>query len=272
MRIKLLAVAAALHLSFVAFSEEEVIPLPMEPGDDGAVQIPVRVPTAEETSQACKKFEGSFIGYYGRVFRVEKCKKRSIDDSDAVYRITMGKNKIVEVPAEIVAALPDGLPLIDQNPSKGERTCKQLAGNYLTHNFSDMYYLDGCQLFGFPDYETYVDHRKRNNKLRLEVISISYLELRKSGKIKVVPSIMDAETARMTDRAAPIEVIPIDVACKGLNDQYVTFYSLMYKVEKCKKRPIDPERALSKFSGRMKLKELSSEQWISIPDGEPLKL
>jgi hypothetical protein len=256
--------------AFNAVADEEIIPMPMDAADRGEVEAVIPVPTKAETDAACKKYEAKFIGYYGRVFRVEKCKKRPVDDPDALYQVTRRKNLIIGVEAEVIRALPDGEPLIELSVAQPVRTCKELNGHYLTHNFSDLYFLKNCQLIEFPDYETYIEHRKTQKDQRSEFISLTAVELRKLGKAVIVPSVMDSKEMRMSDPMQAASIIPIDVACKGLNEKFVSFYSLMYKVEKCRKRQVDPERALIKFSGKIQLKELTAEQWISLPDGEPL--
>jgi hypothetical protein len=255
-----------------ALADEEIIPMPMDAADRGEVEAVIPVPTKSETDAACKKYESKFIGYYGRVFRVEKCKKRPIEDSDAIYQVTRRKNLIIGVDADVVRALPDGEPLVELTSAQPVRTCKELSGQYLTHNFSDLYYMKNCQLIEFPDYETYIEHRKSQKNQRSEFVSVTAEELRKLGKVVIVPSVMDAKDQRMSDPMEAANIIPIDVACKGLNEKYVSFYSLMYKIEKCRKRQVDPEKTLIKFSGKIQLKELTPEQWISLPDGEPLNM
>ncbi|MEI6398419.1 MAG: hypothetical protein WCO71_06595 [Pseudomonadota bacterium] len=67
-----------------------------------------------------------------------------------------------------------------------------------------------------------------------------------------------------------MDIIPIDEACKGVDGKIVTFYSRMYKIEKCRKREIDAESfTMHGGAGSSKLTELKPEQWISMPDGKP---
>ena len=61
---------------------------------------------------------------------------------------------------------------------------------------------------------------------------------------------------------AKVDTIPLDEACSGLEGRYVSYYSRVYKIYKCHKRPVDPVQ----FSRKVMKKptELSSEQWLSL--------
>ena len=88
-----------------------------------------------------------------------------------------------------------------------------------------------------------------------------------------MPSIIMKEYIELNAKARDVDIIPIDEACKGLKDQYVAYYSKIYKIENCHKRLAEASVISKKLlsSKRDKIVELSSEQWISLPDGPPLK-
>jgi hypothetical protein len=85
-----------------------------------------------------------------------------------------------------------------------------------------------------------------------------------------ISSIIDKDFAKLLDGSAGVDIIPVDEACKGVDGKIVTFYSRMYKIEKCRKREIDAESfTMHRKLGDVKLIELKPEQWISMPDGKP---
>ena len=81
-----------------------------------------------------------------------------------------------------------------------------------------------------------------------------------------ISSIIDKDFAKLLDGSAGVDIIPVDEACKGVDGKIVTFYSRMYKIEKCRKREIDAESfTMHRKLGDVKLIELKPEQWISMP-------
>jgi len=241
---------------FTAQAEEEVIPYPVEspePLPEG--QLFPDPPEADKRA-ACKKYEGTFIGYYGKVYKVENCKRRWIP--------------IVEVEGRFVAAIPEGRPFQNMAELNAARTCKQLDKMYVTNNFLDIYYVEDCKLFSFPDYETYIDHRKMTKNLSSEVSSISNRELRSLGKAKEVRSVVDEKGEKLEAVTKGIDIIPAKIACKGLDGLWVSFVSRTYRIENCRKREIDPERLLRLSKGKVKLQEITAQQWLSIPDGKAM--
>ena len=57
-----------------------------------------------------------------------------------------------------------------------------------------------------------------------------------------------------------------------MDGKIVTFYSRMYKIEKCRKREINAEKyTMGRRVNDAKLIELRPEQWVSMPDGKPFE-
>ena len=107
--------------------------------------------------------------------------------------------------------------------------------------------------------------KKSENLLELDLLK--YPDL-KEGEVYL--SVVDQDKTIIdhikNDRT---DVIPIKQACKGLNGSFVSYVDKIYKIENCRKREIDPEYFVSKYKN-IKLKEISSNQWVSLPDGKPL--
>ena len=85
-------------------------------------------------------------------------------------------------------------------------------------------------------------------------------------------SVVDDMFAKLLTGSAGVEIIPVDEACEGVNNMVVSYYSRLYRIERCRKREIISPELFMKKAGRnlAKLKEMSSEQWLSLPDGEPM--
>src|SRR6185436_6773833 len=109
--------------------------------------------------------------------------------------------------------------------------------------------------------------RKKKNQEILELPEEEFLALPVGTEFQ---SSLNDEYKKMLVQEKNVDILPIDEACKGLNGSYVSYYSKIYKIEGCRKREVDAERFLVRFPN-YKLRERSSEQWVSIPTGKPVK-
>ena len=67
----------------------------------------------------------------------------------------------------------------------------------------------------------------------------------------------------------------MDEACHGVDGRVVSYYSRLYRIERCRKREItDTEEFLRRLGNieRKEILELRSEQWLSLPDGAPIQI
>ncbi|SMF32642.1 hypothetical protein [Pseudobacteriovorax antillogorgiicola] len=219
--------------------------------------------TPEQIKAECRKYRNRFIGYYGKVYKIEDCKRRELDSSQ-VKSLMKRRVDVREVESETVAMIPPGEPF---EAAESNRSCTQLNGRYLLSVGGDMYFVEACKKRLFPDWETYVDHsKKRRSKKVYELSEQEFAKLQSGAEI---PSVLDREFREQEVLEAESDVIPLQEACAGINGQYVSYYSKVYKIERCRKREVsDPSKLLRKR--KVKLRELSSEQWISLPEGESI--
>lgn len=221
----------------------------------------------QEIKKECGSYEGKYIGYYGHVFRVEKCQRRKVTSQIDVKRITLN-HKVIAVNGRTIAMLPMGKEL--KTIAKA-RSCQELEKKYVIYAATDIYYVVACRRLKFPDYETYVAHRKKNNNqnVLLDINQEEYLKLKKGRDI---PSILPKVFAKLMAKGEDIDIIPISEACEGINGRTVVFYSKIYKVVDCHKREI-PNGAeyLKSKDSKFQVIELTSEQWVSLPDGPPIE-
>ncbi len=228
--------------------------------------------SSKEKKAECKKYEGKYIGYYGRVFKVQSCLRREIVRSDAIGALTAKGLTIIPVEGDTIIKLDPGRDLSLRHLTN-ERGCKQLEGQYVVTGASDIYFIEGCKKRLFPDWETYLEHKKKRKQVKKEILELSEFEFNRIPTSQPFESILDEEYKRLLGAYKMMEIIPLDEACKGIDGRFVTYYSKIYKIERCYKREV-----VGSIKEVMKLptngfKELSSEQWLSLPNGKtyPLK-
>jgi hypothetical protein len=230
--------------------------------------------TRGEIQAICKKYEGHLIAYYGDVYKVEKCLRRPIINNKTVYGMQRSGQKVLDVSGDVVAALEEGDALDFAETKAQARTCKQLEGKYVTFSNVDVYFVERCTRRMFPDWETYIRHREKRGDKKGEILSLSWIEFDQLKSGDDIPSVVDDMFKRLLTGEAGVEVIPIDEACQGVDGKVVSYYQRLYKIERCRKREIlDPELYLKRLGlGKsVKITELNSEQWLSLPDGKPIE-
>lgn len=236
-------------------------------------QVGVRkVFSSAEVGRYCAKYAGQLIAYYGDVFQVEKCTRRRIENSKTLARMITKGAKVHDVDGDVVAAIPEGEPLDNDLIRDTLRTCKELNKNYVSYSSVDVYYVERCKRRLMPDWTTYIKHRDERGDERGEIIALSWEEFTGIEEGQPVPSVVDDMFARLLAGEADIDIIPVDEACAGINGKVVTYYDKMYQIEKCRRREIlDPGIILQPLAmKRSKFVELSSQQWLSLPEGAPV--
>lgn len=231
-----------------------------------------RTISKEIQKKQCEKFEGKVISFYDHIFKVEKCLRRPILQSRTVSDFMQAGVKIHNVESITLAALAEGTPLDDSSPTKEGRTCKQLEKQYVTYSYVDVYFIEHCKKRLFKDWDSYLKHRKHRNDELGEILTLSWNEFNSFPDGVDMPSFIDEEFRKLLSKAKDVDVIPIDEACHGVEGKYTSYYSKVYKIEKCRKREIDNRSlfTLKKADKALTVTELTSEQWISLPDGKPI--
>lgn len=225
--------------------------------------------TAGQKKAECQKYEGRYIGFYDQVFKVEKCKRREVEGADQISSLNLRHNVVV-VDKDTIAMLDVGSPIRPAALPR-KRGCNDLEGRYIILGGGDIEYVEKCQRRPFPDVETLEAHRKKHRKGDGEIIELDEAEYHALKVGKEIPSVLDSEYEKILNGKAGVDVIPLNEACKGVEGKFVTYYSKLYRIEKCRKRELDPEDFLKKpGNAGIKFVELTSEQWLSLPDGKSL--
>ncbi len=228
--------------------------------------------TSEMKKKQCDLFEGKIISFYDNVFKVEHCKRRPILLSRTVSDYLQKGIKVHNVESITLAALPEGQP-VDVIPADDPgRNCKQLDGKYVTYSYVDVYFIESCKRRLFKDWDSYLRHRKKKNDELGEILALTWQEFNNLHQGQDMPSFIDEEFRKLLQKAADADVIPIDEACRGVEGHYASYYSKIYKIEKCRKREIDDRTLFARKTADKSfvIVELTSEQWLSLPDGKPI--
>ena len=221
----------------------------------------------------CKKYNNQYIAYYNNVYLVKKCKLKKISHTLS-FKLSQRAKKITSVESEVIAALDRGTD-IDTFDKIKFRSCSALNGRYITFKDVDVYYVKNCKKNKLENWQVYLEHATIKGKRYKPILSLTSEEffeikygndiLESDIKIKQQAASNSSASAHNIDDA-DIDIIPLKEACKGLNGKYVSFYSRLYKIENCRKKFISTEEFLKmNKSRRVKITELNSEQWISIP-------
>jgi hypothetical protein len=226
--------------------------------------------TDAEIKAECRKFEGKFIAYYDRVFKVEGCKRREVLPEDDERNPVLKGLRVIAVENITIAKIPEGAP-IGSAPKGKKPNCAKIEGRYIISRASDVFYVEGCKKRPFPDWDTYADHAAKHPKKSKDILELPEEEFLALPVGKEFISSLNDEYKKMLVTEKNVDVLPLDEACKGLNGSYLSYYSKIYKVERCRKHEVDAERFLLRFPS-YRLREMTSEQWVSIPTGKPLKL
>ncbi|MBM4252189.1 MAG: hypothetical protein FJ146_09480 [Deltaproteobacteria bacterium] len=226
----------------------------------------------DEVNRICAQVEGRIIAFYDDIYKVEHCQRRPLRDNKTVYNMQRGGTRVQDVDSDVVAALPEGEPLDEATSLKNARGCGKLEGHYITYSNVDVYFVEKCKKRIFPDWMTYIEHREHRQDKKGEILALSAIEFENIATGKPIGSVVDALFAKMLSGEAGVEVIPIDEACAGLEGRIASYYSYVYRVEKCRKREIKNSELYLKKLGvdNVLVYEMSSEQWLSLPNGAPI--
>jgi len=229
---------------------------------------PRKIYTEKQVKDFCRQYDGKVISYYSSVYRVESCTRREYLDYKIISALLVKGIEIHEVVSDVIAALPEGVPMDKTLVVKTARTCRDLEKKHVTHTSVEIFYVENCKTRIFPDFATYEDHR--GDKRMNEIVDLSWLEFSSLEVGEPIPSILDEMYSKLLSGEAGVDIIPVDEACEGINGKVVSYYSRLYRIERCYKREILSPSMYTKEHNGFYGKEVSSQVWISLPDGEPI--
>ncbi len=240
----------------------------LAPDDDGWTDE--KIYSAAEKKAACNKYNQKVVAYYDRLYRIEHCKYREIQSAGDIFRLNSLNTKIIPVDGEVFAMLKAGPPILDaDSPQKKARDCKSLNQRYVTFTYTDVYYVEGCRKRLFPDWVSFIEHQKKKLGRVGPIEGLTWEEYRPLKEGEPMPSMLDENYQAQSIVAKNVDVIPQNVACRGLNGKDVSYVDRLYRIENCRKRAYDSTKYFQTHKD-VKLRELTSEQWLSLPEGKPM--
>lgn len=222
-------------------------------------------------TQLCKKYKGKFVSYYHSVFWFDMQCKRHFLASEEVSQASK-KHQILEVPQELIALFPLSLPYKQEKKLRLD-PCKW-NGRYVTYDYDKFYLVEKCQLRKFPDWATYEKYRGSLSRSEKKIFPVTKEDFLKFIKGKNMPSVFSSIKQLEVE---PLEILEQEEVCPKFLGKIISFVDGLYKIKKtkegqgCEKVRINSEKyTLEKTSKNLSFTELSSQEFLSIPESRPL--
>lgn len=253
--------------------------------------------------EACMLLEGKVVTYYDTASFVSGCVQRPIEDVDLLNELVYKQRKTVaEVPAHVYRLIPFGEPWVgkQQQNFTTSKVCRELNGRYVTSTGTDYFVIENCKKRAFSSYVELQAHNKRN----APVLTVSPEQLDKLDEGKTIEGSYDREVgalyrivgdsalsplgsadgkAKPVRSAEDLEALPESSGkttkvdgkklCKQFNNKVVSFYSQLFYITNCQKRPLKelPIAIQQRFSEQgVNITDMTSAQVDSIPSGKEL--
>lgn len=253
--------------------------------------------------EACMLLEGKVVTYYDTASFVSGCVQRPIEDVDLLNELVYKQRKTVaEVPAHVYRLIPFGEPWVgkQQQNFTTSKVCRELNGRYVTSTGTDYFVIENCKKRAFSSYVELQAHNKRN----APVLTVSPEQLDKLDEGKTIEGSYDREVgalyrivgdsalsplgsadgkAKPVRSAEDLDALPESSGkttkvdgkklCKQFNNKVVSFYSQLFYITNCQKRPLKelPIAIQQRFSEQgVNITDMTSAQVDSIPSGKEL--
>lgn len=246
--------------------------------------------------EACSRLEGRVLTYYDTSTFVKNCVQHPIEDANLLNEMVYKKRiPVVEVPAHVYRLIPFGKAWSRGSSGlTGSKVCRELNGQYVTSTGSDYFFIQGCKKRPFASYSELQAHNSKNLPVRL----VSPEELEQLDEGKTIEGSYDREVEalyrivgdssmrpkvdgrnKFIGSAEELEAIPEQTRtdkkslCRQFNKKIISFYSQLYYISDCKKRPLNaiPVMVQKKLteSGTQVI-DLNSDQIEVIPLGKEM--
>lgn len=244
--------------------------------------------------EACSRLEGRVLSYYDTSTFVRNCVQHPIEDANLLNEMVYKKRiPVVEVPAHVYRLIPFGDPWSSDSSSvSGSKVCRELNGQYVTSTGSDYFFIQGCKKRPFASYSELQAHNSKNQPVRLvapeqldrldegkkiegsydrevealyRIVGDSSLRPKVDGRNKFIGSTEELEA--IPERATADK----KSLCRQYNKKIISFYSQLYYISDCKKRPLNvlPVNVQKKLAeSGTQITDLNSDQINTIPLGK----
>lgn len=199
----------------------------------------------KKTLKLCNEYNGKLISYYDTVFQVVNCQRVPIDHTVVNGHLKKGE-KIFKVTSEVIYLIP--LQKSQRKKAKASLSCKDIDGEYVTADHEVIYFIDRCKKRRFPDWQTYQEHRHKQGIHQSQFLLVDQRTLAKLRSRPDFPSSLPSTTSPL-DKDHTTQLSRTQL-CQKLEGQFISYFSQVYYVEKCRKRPLD-SLAFSRFTARL---------------------
>ena len=252
----------------LAYTQEEENKNNSEDTEDSWQAPKLKTFSNKQIKAECKKYNKKYISYYSKVYYVKNCRRHEILSQLRIEKISL-KYNVLSVDGSTIIMIKKGAPMAEK---KKYRNCKKLNNKYIMNQDGNVFWVKDCTRRAFPDWETYLADRKKKRLKNSDIVEVSDNEFNSLKVGKDLPSILDDAYKKLYSKDDDVEeIIPVDEACEGINGKFISYYSKIYKIVKCYKREVNPEKFLVKYKN-YKLREVSSTVWLSLPNGKPYSL
>lgn len=185
----------------------------------------------KQSLRLCHRYNGKVISYYDKTYVVKNCQRVPMDHAVLTAHLKAGKS-VSQVSNEIINLIP--LQRFEPKVSPKRLRCKDLEGNYVTMDHEEVYYIKGCKKKRFPDWHTYREHRFHTGPHSSKFLLLTAPDLQRLRSRDDFPS-----TLPSTDQEAEPPVLNAQKVCAELEGEFVGYYSQLYFVDACSRRPVD---------------------------------
>lgn len=241
-------------------SEEKTRPL--------SEALEIRFKDVKDRQAACKRLEGKILTYLDQTSYVRDCKQERINDPEALnHLVGVRRLEVVEVPARVFRLVPFGKDYEDGLRLGGKATaaeCADLEGKYVSLSGDSYYWIKDCKKRRFPDFYSMQMHKKSQEPIQAvspqlfsKIPEGPAMAEDKQSEMKVLygldsditwrPLFRERKGAGDTLDDSPGQIRKdqketsgesLDALCKKLDRRIVSFYSQIFFVDACRRRPV----------------------------------
>lgn len=255
----------------------------------------------QKLSEMCELYEGKVIAFAGSLSLIDRCQQRVIEDTQVLNDLIIdGKKQVIDVPSAVVRTIPFGKPFLanrglKKNPDSNAYKCSRFEGRYVTNDGENFFFVEKCHRRLFVSFEDFTYHNQENRPVlaatpeEFEVLLPGrVMEVRPTNEPEILYKVDgDIYWSRLfpkgkversgEDSLKKIETIDMErkkfsgraELCSRYEGKIVSFYSKLFLIEKCLRRPLvnvslDVQTSLA---DDFEPQDLSAEQYRVIPEG-----
>jgi hypothetical protein len=257
--------------------------------------------------EICAEYEGKIVSFVDYVSLVEGCKQRRIEDQQLLNDLlVLKKTAIVDIPSSTFRKIPPGLSFRrkdyqamekDGGPTRSS-LCKENEGRYATTDGEEFFLISDCKLRRVESFQSLVDD-SANGKPVLVLAPEVLEQIPKGSEIKskdkeessvlyrvdgdvIWSRLYEGKVNRSSeDSLETMKKIELELVsrldrgevCKSLEGRVISFFSKLYLVDKCVRRPLEGISLVlqAKIVDAKGISDVTSGQYRMLPEGVPVK-